>query len=114
MPLVPVETPASEAKMTTSEAKMTTSDGPMRMLEGLTILVSGGSGALGMAVCRVAAREGAQVAFTYHRGEERAQALASEPEQGGTRVLSAQVEATDAQAVEAFVTRVEEPAASTP
>lgn len=86
---------------------MMTSEGPMRMLEGLTILVSGGSGALGMAVCRVAAREGAQVAFTYHRGEERAQALATELEQGGTRVLSAQVEATDGKAVEAFVARVE-------
>lgn len=40
-------------------------------------LVLGGSGALGSAVCERLAMEGARVAFTYHEGRERAEALLS-------------------------------------
>src|SRR5438105_160515 len=42
------------------------------------VLVLGGSGALGGAVCRLVAGRGARVAFTFHRGEARAEALARE------------------------------------
>lgn len=50
----------------------------MPELAGLTALVTGGTGAIGSAICRVFVREGARVAFTWHRNEERARALVEE------------------------------------
>ena len=38
-------------------------------MEGLRVLVTGGSGGIGQGICRVAAREGAKVAFTW-RGNQ--------------------------------------------
>ncbi|HEY6231433.1 MAG TPA: SDR family NAD(P)-dependent oxidoreductase, partial [Pyrinomonadaceae bacterium] len=40
-----------------------------RLMEGLRVLVTGGSGGIGQGICEVAAREGAQVAFTW-RGNQ--------------------------------------------
>jgi 3-oxoacyl-[acyl-carrier protein] reductase len=79
----------------------------MRLLEGKTVLVTGGSGAIGRAICLAASRHGAAVAFTYHRGEERAQQVAQAVEQEGGQCLFASVEACDASAIEELVTRVE-------
>ena len=45
-------------------------------MSGARCLVLGGSGALGGAVCTALAEEGARVAFTYHGGGDRAEALA--------------------------------------
>lgn len=77
------------------------------MLHGKVVLVSGGTGAIGAAICRAVVREGGDVAFTWHRREEAAQALTDELAAGGRRVLSAQVGATDAAAAEAFAEHVE-------
>ncbi|MDH5493455.1 MAG: SDR family oxidoreductase [Myxococcales bacterium] len=52
----------------------------------MRVLVIGGSGALGAATCRALARRGARLAFTYHRSEARALALAEEL--GGARVAA--------------------------
>jgi NAD(P)-dependent dehydrogenase (short-subunit alcohol dehydrogenase family) len=71
-------------------------------------VVSGGSGAIGAAVVRALAAEGADVAFTFRRREEDAAALSAEVEAAGRRVIAARVEGTDAGEVEAFVDRVEE------
>ena len=78
------------------------------MLGDKTGLVSGGTGAIGSALCRTLAREGMDVAFTYHRREEQAQQLASEIEQIGRRCLFEQVDGCDGKAVEAFCSQVEE------
>ena len=48
------------------------------MLTGKTVLVTGGSGEIGSAICRVCAGHGARVIFSYHRNEERAAALRDE------------------------------------
>ena len=47
-------------------------------LSGLGVLVTGASGGIGAACARAFAAEGARVAVHYHRGEERAHALAAE------------------------------------
>ncbi|OIP34906.1 MAG: hypothetical protein AUK47_17535 [Deltaproteobacteria bacterium CG2_30_63_29] len=73
-------------------------------LKDLVLVVTGGSGSIGSAICRAATRDGAKVAFTYHEGEERAHTLAAELGQG---CLVQQVEGTDAAAISAFVQRVE-------
>lgn len=43
-----------------------------------TVLVFGGTGALGSEICRVLKQEGAELAFTYHSQEEKAVVLARE------------------------------------
>jgi 3-oxoacyl-[acyl-carrier protein] reductase len=49
-------------------------------LAGKRVLVTGGSGGIGSACARVFAAEGAEVVVHYHRGRERAEALAQELE----------------------------------
>jgi 3-oxoacyl-[acyl-carrier protein] reductase len=77
------------------------------MLGGKVVLVTGGSGAIGGAIVRVAAGHGADVAFTWRGQEEKAAALAREVEGSGRRVLAARVDALGEVAVEAFVGEVE-------
>lgn len=47
-------------------------------LDGKGVLVTGGAGGIGQAAVRAFAGEGARVAVHYHRGRERAEALAEE------------------------------------
>ncbi|MBQ1452438.1 MAG: SDR family NAD(P)-dependent oxidoreductase, partial [Ruminococcus sp.] len=42
----------------------------------MTVLVTGGAGGIGSAVCRAFAKNGYYIAIHYHSGERRAQALA--------------------------------------
>lgn len=77
------------------------------MLGDKIVLVTGGSGAIGAAVVRVAAAHGADVAFTFRKHEDAAATLAREVEASGRRVVAARVDALDEKAVEAFVADVE-------
>ena len=77
------------------------------MPEGRVALVSGGSGAIGGAICRALVRDGADVAFTFFRHESEAVRLAAEIEGLGRRCLTTSLEACDEAAIEAFVARVE-------
>ena len=56
-------------------------------LQGKGVVITGGSGGIGSACARAFASEGARVLVHYHRGEERARALAAEL--GGTPVAQA-------------------------
>ena len=49
---------------TTQSDAMPELNGP-RLMDGLRVLVTGGSGGIGQGICEVAAREGARVAFTW-------------------------------------------------
>ena len=77
------------------------------MLAGATALVTGGSGAIGSAICQALASHGAAVAFTYFRHPDKAMALSAELEQAGCKCVAGQVDASSAPAVQEFVGRVE-------
>lgn len=73
------------------------------LLEGKKVLVTGGTGALGRALCRVFAREGADVAFNYLRHKVRAGEVARSIEALGRRAMAHQASVLDAKAVTAMV-----------
>ena len=80
------------------------------MLADRIFVVTGGSGAIGSAIVRALAAQGAHVALTYRQGKDRAEALQSELVAQGRRCLVAAVEASDgkaANAIDAFASRVE-------
>jgi 3-oxoacyl-[acyl-carrier protein] reductase len=78
------------------------------MLSGKVVLLTGGTGAIGQAVCRAAAAHGADVAFTYHNREAEAGELVREVEALGRRCLASRVEACDAAAIVAVSERAEQ------
>lgn len=78
------------------------------LLEGKTALITGGTGALGAAMCRVFAREGADVAFNYLKREARASEVARAVEACGRRALSHRASVLDPKAVAAMVERTVE------
>jgi len=77
------------------------------MLEGKTAFVTGGTGAVGSAVVRVLAREGAAVAYSYHTGAEKAQRLDAELRAAGARVWSYPLEVLDGAASVALARQIE-------
>ncbi|MEI5679642.1 MULTISPECIES: SDR family NAD(P)-dependent oxidoreductase [unclassified Mesorhizobium] len=72
-------------------------------LRGKVALVTGGSRGIGAAIARQLARAGADVALTYVRSAEKAEAVVKEIEALGRRGLAIQADNTDAKAVEASV-----------
>jgi len=77
------------------------------MLEGKTAFVTGGTGAVGSAVVRVLAREGAAVAYSYHTSAEKAQRLDAELRAAGARVWSYPLEVLDGAASVALARQIE-------
>ncbi|MFZ2958875.1 MAG: SDR family oxidoreductase [Candidatus Ozemobacteraceae bacterium] len=77
------------------------------MLKGRTAFVTGGSGAVGAAIVRVFAREGARVAYGYHASREKADALDREMAEAGTPVFSFAHDALDGRGTNAMAERIE-------
>ncbi|MFF8606068.1 SDR family oxidoreductase [Streptomyces sp. NPDC015346] len=65
-------------------------------MNGKAVLVTGGSRGLGAATALRLAREGADVAFTYVRGEEPAREVAAAIEAAGRKALPLRADAADA------------------
>jgi 3-oxoacyl-[acyl-carrier protein] reductase len=78
------------------------------MLTGKTILVTGGTGAIGSAICRAVAGYGADLGFTFLHREKEALELTTEVERAGRRCLSARVDGGDKAGAEAFCATVEQ------
>ncbi|MFC7621226.1 SDR family NAD(P)-dependent oxidoreductase [Microlunatus sp. GCM10028923] len=74
-------------------------------LTGRTALVTGGSRGMGEAIARALAAAGADVALTYERSRERAEAIAEELTGSGRRALALAADSADADAVQAAVDR---------
>lgn len=66
-------------------------------------LVTGGSGGIGSAVCRLLAERGCDVAFTYHSNREAAEAVVADIEAHDRAAVSAALELADAAATAAVV-----------
>jgi 3-oxoacyl-[acyl-carrier protein] reductase len=73
---------------------------------GQTALIIGGTGALGGAIAKRLASEGADIAFTYRSSASKAAALTASIEEYGVRCHTAAVAIEDASALQAFVADV--------
>ncbi|MFL6126815.1 SDR family NAD(P)-dependent oxidoreductase [Actinophytocola sp.] len=74
-------------------------------LEGKVALVTGGSRGIGAAVVRRLAEDGADVAFTFHRNQERADEVADHVKAAGRRAVAMRADSADPAAVAAAVDR---------
>jgi NAD(P)-dependent dehydrogenase (short-subunit alcohol dehydrogenase family) len=75
---------------------------------GKSIIVTGGSGALGSATARAFAREGGRVAISYRRGRDVAEALVAEVTDSGGDAVALPLDLTDEADAERFVSAVVE------
>ncbi len=88
-------------------------DGPLRpasgpgLLQGLRVLVTGGSGGLGRGLCAVAAREGARVAFTWHGNEQGASETEALVRAAGQEALALRADLRERATAERVVKEVE-------
>lgn len=69
-------------------------------------IVTGGSGGLGAAVCRMLAQRGSDVALTFHRNADAAKAVLADVEKAGRKGLVQAVTLEDAAATAAFLQSV--------
>lgn len=67
------------------------------------VLVTGGSGGLGAAICRLMAERGADVVFTYRSNEAAAEALGAEVTAAGGQARALQLDLSDSEAVKQAV-----------
>ncbi|HEV2914404.1 MAG TPA: SDR family oxidoreductase [Pyrinomonadaceae bacterium] len=78
------------------------------LMEGLRVLVTGGSGGLGQGICAVAAREGAKVALTWNGNKAGAEATEEMVRGFGRDCLTIQADLRESGAAARVVSAVEE------
>lgn len=79
-----------------------------RLLAGKRALITGGSRGLGRSLCRLFAREGAHVAFSYTRDESAAAAAVEELRAEGVKSEAFKVSVLDAPGTAAMVKKIED------
>src|SRR2546426_2797045 len=77
------------------------------LLAGQRVLVTGGSSGIGRAICVVAAREGARVAFTWNASESGAAATEDMVREHGAACLSLRADLRDRPAADQIVVNME-------
>ncbi|HEX2865567.1 MAG TPA: 3-oxoacyl-ACP reductase family protein [Ignavibacteriales bacterium] len=78
------------------------------LLEGKSVIVTGGTGAVGSALCDVLSREGASVAFNYEKNKDKALEVQSHIEENGRRALAFQCSVLDKEGVAQMVKKTAE------
>jgi 3-oxoacyl-[acyl-carrier protein] reductase len=76
------------------------------LLEGRTVIVTGGGRGIGAAISRVLAREGAAVGVNYSASREKAERVAGQIQDAGGRALAVCADVRDPDAVRAMVEQV--------
>jgi 3-oxoacyl-[acyl-carrier protein] reductase len=78
------------------------------MLRGQAVVVTGGSGGIGSAICSTMATEGASVLVAYFRNFDRASSIVEDIRMDGGSAVAARVDVRDAKSVEQLFRRAEE------
>lgn len=78
------------------------------LLEGKSVVVTGGTGAVGSALCDVFSREGADVAFNYNISTDKAEQTLCRIKQNGRKGLAFQCSVLDKSGVADMVKKTEE------
>lgn len=92
----------------TTESDTTPDKNDARLMDGLRVLVTGGSGGIGQGICEVAAREGAKVAFTWCGNEAGAEATQTLVRNHGGECLAIQADLRERAAAAHVVATMEE------
>lgn len=74
----------------------------MELLEGKKVFITGGSRGIGKSICIMFAREGADIAFNYHKDEDAASQVVNSVKQYGRKCLSFKAPIDDLNAVTAM------------
>jgi 3-oxoacyl-[acyl-carrier protein] reductase len=78
------------------------------LMNGLRVLVTGGSGGMGQGICTVAAREGADVAFTWYGNKAGAEETKNLVCEAGRKCLTIQSDLRDPEEASRVVAQVED------
>lgn len=90
-----------------TEVEVVSSTNGARTMEGLNVLVTGGSGGIGQGICEVVAREGAQVAFTWRGNSAGAAETETLVRKYGVECLAIQVDLRERDAAAQVVASIE-------
>ena len=80
----------------------------MQLLEGKTVIITGASRGIGKGIAEVFAKQGANIAFTYHSSEVKAKALEDELSSNGCKVKGYKSDASNFEAAQKLAAAVME------